>query len=130
MQKLKLSARSRRNRMFFDNLIRELAICLNVGDTALNREELFPTYVNHAQAGELVNDEYYIQINRDTGCLFRPLAELLPNKTLDDLDALLAEAPPELKHCGSRRMITDYLSQRTDLADCHFSALNEMQSIR
>ena len=46
--------------MFFDHLIRELAICLNVGDTALNREQLVPTYVKHSQAKELVENENYI----------------------------------------------------------------------
>ena len=48
--KIKLANRSRRNRVFFDDFIREMAICLNVGEAALNREQLFPTYVNHAQA--------------------------------------------------------------------------------
>ena len=129
MQKLKLSARSRKNRILYDFLARDLAINLNCGEKQLNRDLLAPTYVNHAHATNIITWNY-CQVTRDSGCFYRPYRELLPKKTLDDLDALLAEAPPELKHCGSRRMITDYLSQRTDLADCHFSALNEMQSIR
>lgn len=115
--------------MFFDHLIRELAICLNVGDTALNREELMPTYVNHARARELADDYNYIQITRDTGCLYLPLAQILPNKLLDQIDEMLRQAPCNLKRSHSRELITAYLSTCTDLTDCHYSAMNLMQSI-
>ena len=115
--------------MFFDHLIRELAICLNVGDTALNREQLVPTYVNHAQAGELVEDENYIQITRDTGCIYKPLALILPSKLLDQIDEMLMQAPHNLKGSHSRKLITDYLSSCTDLTECHYSAMNLMQSV-
>lgn len=128
-RKIKLANRSRTNRMFFDHLIRELAVCLNVGDTALNREQLVPTYVNHAQARELVEDENYIQITRDTGCLYQPLAQILPCKLLDQIDEMLQQAPHNLKGSNSRKLITDYLSSCTDLTDCHYSAMNLMQSV-
>lgn len=128
-RKIKLANRSRSNRVFFDHLIRELAICLNVGDTTLNREELVPTYVNHAHASNLVEDENYIQLDRDTGCLFRPLAQILPRKLLDQIDEMLQQAPTSLKGSHSRKLITDYLSQCTDLTDCHYSAMNLMQSV-
>lgn len=126
---IRLANRSRKNRIFFDHLIRELAICLNLGDTSLNREELVPTYCNHSQAGKVAFDENYIQLNRDTGCLFLPLVNVLPGSVLDTLDEMLLQAPPELKGCRSRKLITEYLSQHTDLTDCHYSALNQMQSI-
>ena len=127
--KIKLANRSRTNRMFFDHLIRELAICINVGDMALNREQLVPTYVKHSQARELVENEYYIQITRDTGCLYQPLGQILPSKLLDQIDKMLQQAPHHLKGSHSRKLITDYLSSCTDLTDCHYSALNLMQSI-
>ena len=115
--------------MFFDHLIRELAVCLNVGDTALNREQLVPTYVKHSQARELVEDENYIQITRDTGCLYQPLGQILPSKLLDQIDEMLRQAPHNLKGSHSRKLITDYLSSCTDLTDCHYSAMNLMQSV-
>ena len=129
MKTIPLANRSRKNRIFFDHLIRELAICLNVGDTSLDREVLVPTYVNHLHAGMVAKDEYYIQPNRDTGCLFLPLGDVLPSSLLDRLDEMLANAPANLKRCGSRKLITDYLSQCTDLTQCHYSAMNQMQSI-
>lgn len=129
MQILKLSNRSRKNRIFYDFLILDLAISLNGGEKQLNRALLAPTYVNHAHAANL-NDGCYCQVTRDSGCFYRPYHEILSKKMLDQLDVILADAPPELYRCGSRKMITDYLSLRTDLTDCHFVALNEMQSIR
>ena len=126
---IRLANRSRKNRIFFDHLIRELAICLNVGDTSLDREVLVPTYVNHSMAGKVRNNEYYCQITRDDGILFLPLYDILPSDLLDRLDEMLANAPANLKRCGSRKLITDYLSQCTDLTQCHYSALNQMQSI-
>lgn len=129
MQKLQLANRSRKNRIFYDFLILDLAVNLNLGEKQLNRDLLVPTYANHAHAVNL-NDENYCQITRDSGCLYRPYREILSSKMLDQLDAILAEAPPELNRCGSRKMITDYLSFRTDLTDCHYAALNQATSIR
>ena len=130
MHKLQLANRSRKNRIFYDFLILDLAINLNCGERQLNRDLLVPTYVNHAHASDLRDDENYIQLGRDNGCLYHPYREILSRKMLDCLDAVLAEAPPELYHCGSRKMITDYLRQHTDLTDCHFVALNQATSIR
>lgn len=130
MEKLKLANRSRKNRIFYDFLILYLAVELNLGTKAINRDELMPTYVSHAHAGDVRNDEYYVQITRNSGCIYRPCHEILSKKMLDQLDAILAEAPLELNHCGSRKMITDYLSLRTDLTDCHFVVLNQATSIR
>lgn len=129
MQKLKLANRSRKNRIFYDFLILNLAVELNLGSKALNRDLFAPTYVNHIHAAN-PNADNYCRVTRDSGCLFLPYREILSKKMLDDLDVILAEAPPELYHCGSRKMITDYLSQRTDLTDCHFVALNQAVSIK
>ena len=126
---IKLANRSRKNRVFFDNLIRELAICLNTGDTYLNRELLSPVYVNHAHAGAKAGEETYSQVNCSSGTMFKPLRDILPAKLLDDLDAMLANAPACLKQCDSRPPIGNYIKQCTDLTDCHLSALNEMQSL-
>lgn len=126
---IKLANRSRKNRIFFDHLIRELAICLNEGDTSINRGQMAPTYVNHSMAGTVTDDENYIQLNRDTGCLFQQIEKILPVSILDALDDMLWQAPPELKGSCSRKLITKYLTQCTDLTDCHYSALNMMQSI-
>lgn len=126
---IKLANRSRRDRVFFDMLIRELAICLNTGDTSINRELLSPVYVNHAHAGAAADDETYFQITRNSGIQFKPLCDILPDKLLGKLDHMLANAPACLKQSDSRQLIGDYIKQCTDLTDCHLSALNGMQSI-
>lgn len=129
MKKIALANRSRKNRVFYDFLIRDLVVNLNCGEKQLNRDLLVPSYASHAHAANL-NAENYCKVTRDTGCFYKPYTEILSKVILDQLDALLAEAPSELNHCGCRKMITDYLRQRTDLTDCHFSALNPMTSIQ
>lgn len=130
MKKIHLANRSRKNRIFFDQLIRELVICLNTGDVSLNRNLLMPTYVNHKLAGKISEDSNYIKVNYATGLLFCPLSDVLHYKILDALDKMLFEAPLNLKHCNSRHLITEYLASCTDFNDCNFSALNEMQCLR
>lgn len=127
-KKIALANRSRKNRIFYDFLVRDIAINLNLGEKQLNRDLLAPVYANHSHAANL-NDVNYCQVTRDSGCFYLPYNKILSKEMLDQLDAILAEAPPELHHCGSNKMITDYLRQRTDLTDCHFTALNIMQSI-
>lgn len=126
---IKLANRSRKNRIFFDHLIRELAISLNLGDDSLNRKQLVPTYVSHEYSGKDSDCGNYIQLNSKTGCLYVPLSDVLPASLLDSIDDMLRHAPLELKGSGSRKLITAYLSKCTDLNDCHYSALNSMQSI-
>lgn len=128
MDKIKLANRSRKNRVLFDFLVLELVVEINLGTISLNRDLLIPTYVNHAHAGSLSEADNYVQLNRDTGCQFVPQGEALPSNLLAALDKMLREAPAKLKGCRSRKMITDYLRQHTDLTDCHFTALNKMQS--
>lgn len=130
MKKIPLANRSRKNRIFFDHLVRELAISLNMGDDSLNRGQLVPTYVSHEYAGKASDKGNYVQLNSKSGCLYVPLGDVLPASLLNAIDNMLMQAPPELKGCGSRKQITDYLSQCTDLTDCHYSAMNEMQSVR
>lgn len=125
---IKLANRSRKNRVLFDFLVLELVVEINLGTTSLDRDLLIPTYVNHEHAGNLSEADNYVQLNRDTGCQFVPQGEALPSNLLADLDKMLRKAPPELKGCRSRKMITDYIRQHTDLTDCHFTALNQMAS--
>jgi len=130
MKKIALADKSRKNRVFFDNLIREIVICLNCGDTVINRELELPVYACHKYARTANGDDKYFQITRDSGMFFKPLGEVLSEKYLDSIDQMLREAPSELKLCGKRALITSYISEVTDLTDCHFSALNQMTSIQ
>ena len=124
---IKLANRSRKNRVFFDQLIRMLAVELHLGSDELNRFHLMPVYVCHSHARETAHSEHYIQLNRDSGCLYQPLCEVLPAALIDQLEALLTDAPANLKGSKSKTLIGDYLKQHTDLTDCHLSALNEMR---
>ena len=128
---IKLANKSRNNRMFVDQLIRELAICINTGDKEINREMLMPSYKSHKENVNIYADnELYQQITRDSGCLWTPLSECLSKKTLDELDLMLQRAPHELTRCNSRSKIQDFIMEYTDLVDCHFDSLNYMTSIR
>ena len=124
---IKLANRSRKDRIFFDQLIRMLAVELHLGSDELNRFHLMPVYVCHSHARETAHSEHYTQLNRNSGCSYKPLCEVLPAALIDQLEALLADAPANLKGSNSRKLIADYLKQRTDLTDCHLSALNEMR---
>ena len=123
---IKLANRSRKNRMFFDNLILELAICLNVGDTTLNRDLMLPSYRGIQTR---CNDKEAISLSKVAAVGFNTPRQMLPTPTLDAIDRALREAPPQLKGCGSIRLIKNYISAFTDLNDCHLTALNTMQSI-
>ena len=116
--------------MFFDQLIRELAICINTGEKSLNRELLMPMYKNHSANVNAYHDNiHYEQVSRDSGCLWTPLKECLSSKVLDALDNMLCNAPGDLMRCNSRSRIQKYMMEYTDLVDCHFDAMNTMQSI-
>ena len=58
---IKLANRSRKNRVFFDQLIRMLAVELHLGSDELNRFHLMPVYVCHSHARETAHSEHYIQ---------------------------------------------------------------------
>lgn len=116
--------------MFFDQLIKELAICLNTGEKSLNRLLFMPVYKNHsANANVYQDNEYYQQVSRDSGCLWTPLKECLSSKVLNALDNMLGNAPDDLIRCNSRSKIQNYIMKYTDLVDCHFESMNYMQSI-
>lgn len=100
--------------MFFDNLIKEMAICINVGDTCINRDlELF------SYRGKKQN------IGFDTP------GGMLSDSTLTAIDLMLSEAMRQgLTGCNSRIRISDFIKQHTDLTDCHLCALNDMMSLQ
>lgn len=129
MKIIPLANQSRKNRVFFDNLVKELAICLNTGAESVNRDLQLPVYICHSHAGQLANGDEYFQITRDSGMTFKPIGEVLGKTTLDAIDHMLREAPPLIRHSNNRTLITNHLSAFTDLTDCHFTALNEMSSI-
>lgn len=123
---IKLADKSRKNRILYDFLVLELVVETNLGTRHLDRDLLVPSYLNHQHAGKAQENEYYCKITRDDGCIFVPQGQAFPKQLLDQLDDLLRQAPPELKGCRSRKMITDYIRHHTDLTDCHFTALNQM----
>ena len=120
---IKLANRSRSNRMFYDNLIKEIAICINVGDTAINRELELPSYrpMQGKSKDDIIHNSKTSVIGFDTP------ATMLPASVLDRIDGMLQEATRQnLTHYNSRRRISDIIKIHTDLTDCHkrFPALS------
>ena len=124
MSKIKLANRSSKNRMFYDNLIKEIAICLHCGDRILNRELQLPSYRG---TNTRLKDKEAISLTKNEAMGFDTPRDMLPVATLDQIDRMLSEAPCRLMRCKSREPITEYIKQRTDLTDCHLTALNELQ---
>ena len=121
---IKLSNRSRKNRMFFDNLVRELAICIKCGDLTLNRDIELPSYRGKQTR---CRDPKAVSLTKTEAVGFDTPRRMLPEATLDAIDLMLSDAPRHLRYYKSREDIADYIKQRTDLTDCHLTALNEMQ---
>ena len=113
--------------MFYDNFIKEIAICINVGDTRVSRDIELPSYrsIQHRSKGCLVHNSKVSAIGFDTP------SQLLPSSVLDRIDEMLQEAAEQgLTHCGSRGIISDFIMSYTDLTECHLCALNEMMSLK
>lgn len=121
--KVRLQNTSRKNRMFFDSLIRELAICVYLGDTSLNRSLELPSYRgphNFDAPGTVYIGNNHAAVGFDTP------GGLLSPRCLAGLDAMLAAAEAGgLKGCTEAECRA-FLLASTDLTDCHLSALNEM----
>ena len=124
---IRLANRSRSNRMFYDNLVKEIAICINMGYPSINRELELPSYRGiSSRKGEDVIDIG----NNHAAIGFDTPAGMLPPAVLRAIDGMMEEAKKEgLAGCGSRRTISDFIISHTDLTDCHLSALNEMYSL-
>lgn len=126
MKKIKLANKSRGNRMFFDNLVKEIAICINVGYAAINRDLELPSYRGIRRRGE----EATSHGSKVSSIGFDTPVGMLSRKTLDAIDLMLQEAKSlRLEGCNSRRRISDFIIEHTDLTDCHLCALNEMMSL-
>lgn len=127
-KKILLANKSRKNRMFFDNLIKEIAISVNTGDTMLNRDIELPSYrgrQRRKEEGVIDTGNNHQAIGFDTP------GTMLPPATLKALDEMLAEARDKgLTGCNSRRVIADFILCRTDLTDCYLCALNDMMSLK
>lgn len=123
--KINLANKSRANRMFFDNLIKEIAICINVGDMAINRDLELPSY--RGKSRRKGNDVVDIG-NKSQAIGFDTPAGMLSGKCIDAIDEMLRTA--NLKGCNSRQQISDFIKQHTDLTDCHLCALNGMMSLK
>ena len=124
---IKLASRSRKNRMFYDNLIMEMAICINCGDTTIYRDLEMPSYrgMGTRKCGEGIDMGNHQAMGFDTP------ATMLPKQTLDRIDNMLQEAKQQgLNGCNSQRRIADFIMQHTDLTDCHLTALNQMRSLK
>ena len=124
---IRLANRSRKNRMFFDNLIKEIAICINVGYTTVNRTVELPSY----RGLQRRKDEDVIDIGNNHQAIgFDTPEDMLSPSLLRSIDGMLAEAKAEgLSGCGSRLQISKFIQEHTDLTDCHLCALNEMMSL-
>lgn len=124
---IRLANRSRSNRMFYDNLIKEIAICINVGDVKINRDiELFSYRGLQRRRRE---DAFGISKTEAVG--FDTPAGMLPVSVLDSIDLMLSSAKAAgLSHCNSRSVISNFIKMMTDLNDCHLCALNDMMSLK
>ena len=124
---IRLANRSRCNRMFFDNLLKEIAICINTGAKGINHDIELPSYrgvSRRKEEGVIDMGDNHQAIGFDTP------SQMLSRGTLRAVDAMVAEAASlGLAGCGSRQMISDYIESKTDLTDCHLCALNEMMSL-
>ena len=128
-KKILMQNKSRKNRIFYDFFIRYLYCLLFNGETKLDIDMLVPTYVSQMRAKRFIDTEYYRenyhQLNRDTGELLVPMRTLLTTKLINELTTFLEQAPPHLKFCRDKCKFDEYFFQRTDLTDCHLSAVNE-----
>ena len=114
--------------MFFDNFIKEIAICMNVGDTKVNRDLELPSYRGFQRRKE--KDVIDMGDNHQAIGFDTP-AQMLSPTILTAIDKMLEKAKYDgLKGCNSRLLITDYIKRHTDLTDCHLCALNEMMSLQ
>lgn len=112
--------------MFYDSLIKDIAICLNTGEKELNRFLLHPSY-----RSPLKNDRETLSFgNSHQQIGFDSAISMLPVKVLDAIDDMLADAPHDLCGSCSAIKIRDYIKACTDLTDCHCSTLNTMSSIQ
>ena len=120
---LKLANASRRNRLFFDNLFREIAICIHTGDTEINRDIELPSY--RGRGRRLERD--VIPISKDEAMGFDTPRSLLSATVLGNIDRLLHKARESgLNRCRDRIRVSTFIIAHSDLTDCHLTALNEM----
>ena len=77
--------------------------------------------------GTRCKDPKAISLTKTEAMSFDTPREMLPKATLDAIDLLLSEAPCRLMRSKTVKPIADYIMLRTDLTDCHLSALNEIQ---
>lgn len=120
---IKIANKCRSNRMFFDNLIKEIAICINVGDTEINRELELPSYrgIKGRSGDSLCFGSKVSAIGFDTP------SDMLSGKCLDAIDRMLRDA--KQKGINTKQQIAELIKEHTDLTDCHLCALNGMMSL-
>ena len=96
---IRLANRSRRNRMFFDNLLKEIAICINTGAKAINHDIELPSY----RGGSRRKEEGVIDMGDNHQAIgFDTPSQMLSRGTLRAVDAMVAEAASlGLAGCGS-----------------------------
>lgn len=106
--------------MFFDSLIRCLAVEINIGSTELNRDLELPSYRSVYSEGESLGSHV-----EKRG--WNTPREMLSSKILDAIDDMLKEARRQgLECCCDKIKISQFLWEHTDLNSCHTVALNEM----
>jgi hypothetical protein len=113
--------------MFYDSLIKDIAVCINVGDTRINRDLEHPSYrgIQRRKQEGTISQSNVSAIGFDTP------DRMLPSSVLNNIDDMLQEAKRKnLTGCNSRRQISDFIMQHTDLTDCHLCALNDMISLK
>ena len=115
---------TRKNRIFYDMLIRELIIDLAYGYKSISRDMLLPSYVNHKACVNHADDDNYFQLNRDTGCTFKPIKDVVSKRNLDAIDEMLAAA--NIAPTKNLEVLKQYLKDHLQLSDSTLSAANGM----
>lgn len=111
--------------MFFDELIRSIAVEINIGSACINRDLILPSYRG---INTRLQCEENISISKTEAMGFNSICEILPQKMLDQIDVMLAEAcRKKLEGTCSIMVIRDFLKEHTDLNDCHLTSLNELE---
>ena len=124
-----LAAKSRKNRMFFDNVIKDIAICINIGQESIDPDldMGLPSYRGRNRR----NEEGVTDIgNNHQAVGFDTMRQMLSPATVRAINDMLSLAKAEgLANCCDRRKISDFIQTHTDLTDCHLCTLNEMASL-
>lgn len=116
---MKFQRKAADNRVFYDRLIQNLFVELNLGSAELNPTLILPTY--HATNDPLVTDE--LGERQPHWCTIK---HIIGQRGVDFFNRLLRDAPADIKGCRSLTKIRRYIKDNTDFSDCQLSAANAL----